>query len=205
MLKYTQVAYIATKVKNMGFQVCAWIQLLVIWAIPTSKGAYSTHIGLGSCEHRAVYYTTLGLTKWNLSCPTNFKWQRLSHTCAEKTGHALNESCCELNECMENSRAVARGQHPAFECEHLQAVQNADPYIEQVQLQENFLNSIVSEHKLISKSRSAQIYIVMPEEMVKVLCTHGCHYLISLKDIFTFQCIHVSISMGKTKPLLVQI
>lgn len=76
----------------------------------------------------------------------------------KKTGSSLNESWCELGTCMDSSRAAARGQHPAFECEHLQAVQNSDPYVEQIQLDESVLETMVMEFSQSCKKECKKLY-----------------------------------------------
>lgn len=74
----------------------------------------------------------------------------------KKTGSSNDQSKCELISCVEVSQAAARGNQPAYECEHLLSVQKAEPFVPQAQLDEEVLHIMVSEFKWLKESRKRE-------------------------------------------------
>lgn len=79
-------------------------------------------------------------------------------------------SRCELENCIDSSRAAARGQHPAFECEHLQAVQHGDPFNEQAPLEDDVLSLMVTEYKWLAEARKTECIKLHNDAKSKGLC-----------------------------------
>lgn len=88
----------------------------------------------------------------------------------KKTGSSDDQSKCELNSCIEVSQATARGNQPAYECEHLRSVQNADPYVPQEPLQDDVLETMISEFKWLKKSRKAESVHVRDQATAEGIC-----------------------------------
>lgn len=65
-------------------------------------------------------------------------------------------SKCEANDCIESIQAMSRGLQPGFECPHLRAIQFAESFVPQTQLDEDVLDTMVDNYKWLSESRQRE-------------------------------------------------
>ena len=89
----------------------------------------------------------------------------------KKTGSSSDQAKCELDDCIENARASARGNQPGFECEHLRSVQNSLPFIPQQPLEDDVLDEMINELRWLKESRRAECYSLRDKAVCEGICS----------------------------------